>query len=116
MSIDEASRAGKTGGEEDEEEEGAEARSTTVIVVWKKTSRCVKARAVERPKTPAPMMRIEDGGVKGEAEAEGAAGAVEVEGLGKEEVMAETKVGFERVEESMLNASEPGRHEDGEVP
>jgi hypothetical protein len=39
--------------------------STTVIEQWEKASRRARARAVLSPKTPEPMMRIEDGGEKG---------------------------------------------------
>lgn len=54
VSMDEASRAGKT--------PGVGERSTTVRVLEANSGRVARARAVERPKTPAPMMRIEEGG------------------------------------------------------
>jgi hypothetical protein len=38
------------------------------MVDWEKTSRRVRAKAVLRPKTPEPMMRIEEGGEKGGGE------------------------------------------------
>ena len=40
-----------------------EERSTTVILEEAKAGRRVRARAVERPKTPEPMMRIVPGGL-----------------------------------------------------
>lgn len=52
--MDDASRAGKT--------PGSGERSTTVIVVEEKSGRVARATAVLRPKTPAPTMRIEEGG------------------------------------------------------
>lgn len=42
--------------------------STTVMEQLAKASRRVKARAVLRPNTPEPMMRIEEGGEKGAEE------------------------------------------------
>jgi hypothetical protein len=50
-----------------------------VMELWAKASRRVRARAVLSPKTPEPMMRIEEGGEKGgdeEEEEEEAAAAI----------------------------------------
>ena len=45
--------------------EGKGERSRRVIWVCVKAGRWVRAWAVERPKTPEPRMRIEEGGLKG---------------------------------------------------
>ena len=45
--------------------EGKGLRSRTVIVLFLKEGRVVRARAVERPKAPEPRMRIENGGEGG---------------------------------------------------
>jgi hypothetical protein len=51
--------------------EGKGERSRRVMVVREKEGRRERERAVERPKTPEPMMRIEEGGVKEGVEEEG---------------------------------------------
>jgi len=51
--------------------EGKGERSRRVMVVREKEGRRERERAVERPKTPEPIMRIEVGGVKEGVEEDG---------------------------------------------
>lgn len=45
--------------------DGKRLRSRRVMTVFLKEGRVLRARAVERPKTPEPRMRIDDGGGRG---------------------------------------------------
>lgn len=70
VSTLDASRAGNTGLVATPPDEGSVALSTTVMEAPENTFRRARAKAVLRPKTPEPMMRMDEGGENVEGEEE----------------------------------------------